>query len=275
MKPTQHKMEYEKTLWPFAIITKKRYVGNLYETDPNKYKQKSMGIVLKRRDNAPIVKIVVGGIIKQILINRSPQGAVKFTRDTLTKILAGKYDLDKFVITKTLKSTYKDRTRISHAVLADRMTARDPGNRVMPNDRLSFAFIEPKGPVELQGDRIEHINYIREHKLKLDYLYYITNQIMVPSLQFLELIVEKKDAYSIFHDYIIREENRRSGIKPINYYCLNQKTEMETEGIQGIDNLFSALGPSQVKPKEMKKHASRIKKKSEKREAVDNLFEGL
>ncbi len=57
-------LEYEKTLWPFIIFSKKRYVGNLYEDDPNKKpKQKSMGIVLKRRDNAPIVKVVYGGII--------------------------------------------------------------------------------------------------------------------------------------------------------------------------------------------------------------------
>ena len=40
-------LEYEKVLWPFIILTKKRYVGNLYEEDPQKYYQKSMGIVLK------------------------------------------------------------------------------------------------------------------------------------------------------------------------------------------------------------------------------------
>ena len=51
---------YEKTFWPFCIFTKKRYVGNKYETNPEKYKQASMGIVLKRRDNAPIVKTIYG-----------------------------------------------------------------------------------------------------------------------------------------------------------------------------------------------------------------------
>ena len=64
-------MEYEKVLHPFVIITKKRYVGNLYEKDPNKFSMKSMGIVLKRRDNASIVKIVVGGIVDQILNKHS------------------------------------------------------------------------------------------------------------------------------------------------------------------------------------------------------------
>ena len=35
----------------------------LYEHDVNKSKYKSMGIVLKRRDNAPIVKDIYGGIL--------------------------------------------------------------------------------------------------------------------------------------------------------------------------------------------------------------------
>ena len=58
-----HDLEYEKTFYPFIQLAKKRYVGNLYELDINKFKQKSMGIVLKRRDNANIVKIIYGGII--------------------------------------------------------------------------------------------------------------------------------------------------------------------------------------------------------------------
>ena len=35
LKPP-HDLEYEKTFWPFLILTKKRYVGNKYEFDPNK-----------------------------------------------------------------------------------------------------------------------------------------------------------------------------------------------------------------------------------------------
>ena len=65
-----HDLEYEKTFMPFCLLSKKRYVGMLYEHDPNKCKRKSMGIVLKRRDNAPIVKDIYGGII-DILMNEA------------------------------------------------------------------------------------------------------------------------------------------------------------------------------------------------------------
>ena len=60
-------LEYEKTFDPFILLSKKRYVGNLYEMNPDKYKRKSMGIVLKRRDNAPRVKVIYGGIIDIIM----------------------------------------------------------------------------------------------------------------------------------------------------------------------------------------------------------------
>jgi DNA polymerase elongation subunit (family B) len=216
--PENMAIEYEKTLWPFAILTKKRYVGNLYEEDPDKFKQKSMGIVLKRRDNAPIVKIVCGGIIDEIINKRSAIGAIEFAKKTIKDIFSGKYPIERFIITKTLKSNYADWTRIVHAVLAHRMGERDPGNKPQSNDRIPYAYIEveDESKIKLQGDRVEHPDFIISNKLKLDYLFYITNQIMKPSIQFLELLVENPT--EIFEDFITRECNRRRGIKPINFY---------------------------------------------------------
>lgn len=233
--PKPQNLTYEKTFWPWIILTKKRYVGNLYEFDPNKYYQKSMGIVLKRRDNAPIVKIVVGGIVKSILNDRSPKKAAEFTKSTLKDILSGKYPLDKFIITKTLKGTsmtieeqkkealkpkeeriYADRSSIVHAVLADRMAERDPGNRPQSNDRIPYVYKIIKGKPKLQGDRVETPEYLVEHGEKIDYLFYITNQIMKPSVQFLEHVI--KDPEKIFEDHILREANRRKGLRPISSF---------------------------------------------------------
>ncbi len=218
MLPPPMSLAYEKVLWPFIIITKKRYVGNLYEKNPDEFKQKSMGIVLKRRDNAPVVKIVCGNIIDQILNKRNSEGAVKMTQLLLNKIITGKMPLDKFIITKTLKFSYKNRASIVHAVLADRMAERDPGNKPESNDRIPYVYyeVEDEKSIKLQGDRVEHPDYLVKNNLKIDYLFYITNQIMKPCIQFLELIVENSE--KIFTDYIIREENRKKGKAPIGFY---------------------------------------------------------
>jgi len=214
--PEPQEQAYEKTMYPFMILTKKRYVGNLYEKNPDKFEQKSMGIVLKRRDNAPIVKIVCAGIIDEILNKRNPKGAIIYTKKNLIDIVKGNFPIDKFVITKTLREGYKDRTRIAHAILADRMTKRDQGNKPLPNDRIPYVYVEVNKKTKLQGERIEHVDYVINNKLKIDYLFYITNQIMKPALQFLELIAKKPNI--IFDNIIKQEENKKKHIRPISHY---------------------------------------------------------
>ena len=234
--PEPEEQVYEKTLWPFIILTKKRYVGNLYEDDDSHYKQKSMGIVLKRRDNAKIVKIVVGGIVDYILngkpgetkIEDRNKGAIEYTRTLLKKILRGEYPIDKYVVSKTLRSTYADRTRIVHAVLADRIGIRDPGNKPESNDRIPYVYIIPKGKVTLQGDRVEDPKYVLANNLELDYLFYITNQIMKPAKQFLEHIANNPD--KLFEDYINKEINRRKKISSVTDFVTNEKNYKINKG---------------------------------------------
>jgi DNA polymerase elongation subunit (family B) len=268
--PPPMAQEYEKVLWPFIILTKKRYVGNLYEKDPEKFYQKSMGIVLKRRDNAPVVKIVCGNIIDQILNKRSSEGAVKMTQMLLNKIITGKMPLEKFIITKTLKFSYKDRTRIVHAVLADRMAERDPGNKPESNDRIPYVYfeVENEKDIKLQGERVEHPEYLVKNKLKIDYLFYITNQIMKPCIQFLELIVENAD--KIFHDYIVREENRKLGKAPIRYYMQGKQISIDKFSEILDDNLDDLSKKPEKKKRIVKKIVKRIIK-TKKQEEKDNL----
>ena len=193
LKPP-HDLEYEKTFMPFCLLSKKRYVGMLYETDPNKCYRKSMGIVLKRRDNAPIVKDVYGGIIDILMKGKGIENAANFLKSSLDDIVNKRVPIEKLIITKSLRSGYKNPQQIAHKVLADRMAARDPGNKPAPGDRIPFAYIH-SGPKALQGEKIEHPNYIREKNLKIDYSFYITNQIMKPVLQVFSLVLEDMPAF--------------------------------------------------------------------------------
>jgi DNA polymerase elongation subunit (family B) len=163
----------------------------LYETDPNKGKRKEMGIVLKRRDNAPIVKDIYGGIIDILMKKQNIQEAIDFLKSCLQNIVDEKYGIDKLIITKSLRSGYKNPQSIAHKVLADRITSRDPGNKPGPGDRIPFVYISTKEKKALQGDKIETPTFIIENKLKIDYSFYITNQIMKPVQQVFALVLEK------------------------------------------------------------------------------------
>ena len=186
-----HDLEYEKTFMPFCLLSKKRYVGMLYETDPNKGKRKEMGIVLKRRDNAPIVKDIYGGIIDILMKKQNIKEAIDFLKSCLQNIVEEKYPMDKLIITKSLRSGYKNPQSIAHKVLADRITARDPGNKLGPGDRIPFVYIATNKKGLLQGDKIETPAFITENSLKIDYSFYITNQIMKPVQQVFALVLEK------------------------------------------------------------------------------------
>ena len=201
--PNSQNLAYEKTLWPFIILSKKRYVGNLYEDNVNKFKQKSMGIVLKRRDNAPIVKTVYGGIIDTLLNKGDLHGSVTFLQNKLQEIVSGQLGLEELIISKTLRASYKDPSKIAHKVLAKRMGERDAGNKPQANDRIPFVFINvPEGTeVKLQGDRIEHPDYIRAECLTPDYYHYITNQLIKPICQIYALCVEKLPGYTFPPSY--------------------------------------------------------------------------
>lgn len=197
LKPP-HDWVYEKTFMPFILLSKKRYVGMLYEDDPEeKPYRKSMGIVLKRRDNAPIVKDVYGGAIDILMSGGSIQAAVDFTRRCLMDVVGEKYPLEKLIITKSLRGFYKKPLSIAHNVLANRIGKREPGNKPTVGDRIPFVYIETKGKVKLQGDKVEHPDYIRKHGLRPDYGFYITNQIMKPVQQLFALVLERIPGYRV------------------------------------------------------------------------------
>ena len=212
-------LEYEKTFWPFILISKKRYTGDKYELNTEECKRTSMGIVLKRRDNAPIVKHVFGNVIEKIMIDKNFKYALDWLKQTLFEIRNGDFSTRYFVITKSLRGYYKNPKSIAHKVLADRMSVRDPGNKPKSNDRIPYAYIQltdnilydyenpyksgsRKGQPRLrdvkQGDRIEHVDYIKDKNLLLDYEFYITNQIMNPVKQVLDLEMDYKETEKIF-----------------------------------------------------------------------------
>lgn len=209
-----HAWVYEKTLMPFCLLSKKRYVGMLYETTPEKPKRKSMGIVLKRRDNAPIVKDIYGGIIDILMKEQNVEQAIKFLKECLNNMVQEKYPLEKLIITKSLRSGYKNPAQIAHKVLADRMGKRDPGNKPSVGDRIPFVYIHNENKKALQGEKIEHPNYIIANKLRPNYSFYITNQIMKPVQQVFALVLENIEAYK---KKIPQLEKRTESIKNTLY----------------------------------------------------------
>ena len=197
-----HKIEYEKTFYPFILFCRKRYVGMMYEDDVNKKpKRKSMGIAIKRRDNAPIVKDVFGGALDILMEERDIKKAQKFVQDMLVKVMKNEMPLEKFIVSKQLRDDYKNPKQIAHAVLAERMKDRDEGSAPQVGDRLAYIYVAERKENKKQGDRIEHLDYAREKGLKPDTEFYISNQIQNPVAQMFALAIDQLDGYVKRRDY--------------------------------------------------------------------------
>jgi DNA polymerase delta subunit 1 len=191
-----YKIAYEKTFFPFILFCRKRYVGMMYEEDPAaKPKRKSMGIVLKRRDNAPIVKDVYGGALDVLMQEKDVRKAQAFVTQKLVDVLENRVPLEKFIVSKSLRDDYKNPGQIAHRVLADRMESRDPGTAPKVGDRLQFVFVAENKDKGKQGERIEEVGYVKAKGLTPDTAFYITNQIQNPVAQLFALCISRLDGY--------------------------------------------------------------------------------
>ena len=190
LKPP-HDFEFDKVFKTFCLLSKKRYVGDMSEGDLDDFHRKAMGIVMKRRDNAPIVKYVYGGVIENILTKQDITAAFKFAQQSCLDLVAGKFPISKLAITKSLRAEYNTPNPPAHKILAERIGVRDPGNKPSTSERIKFIYIPQPPNTTLQGDRIETPSYIKENDLKPDYGFYITNQISKPVAQVFGLVVEK------------------------------------------------------------------------------------
>ena len=192
-----HDLEYEKTFWPWCLLSKKRYDGILYEEDPNKGKRKFMGNVLKRRDNAAIVKDIYGETMHIILQEKNIKKSLEFVRNCMDNIIQGKYHMDKLIVCKSLRGYYKNPNQIAHKVLAERIGLREAGNKPGAGDRIDYVYVKNANKKALQGEKIETPNFIKENNLPIDYGHYITNQIMKPLQQLYALELENIYEYKV------------------------------------------------------------------------------
>jgi hypothetical protein len=178
-----------------------------------------MGIALKRRDNAPLVKNVYGAAMKKVLDEKDVAGATAVVKEGVKELIEGRVPLSQLCITKSLRAEYANPQAIAHKVLADRIAARDPGNAPAAGDRMAFAYVMPAAgqtPSKLQGDRIETPQFIRENELALDYRHYIQNQLKNPISQMFALLLEQMPGFSpalLTADYEKMDEDHKMAFR--------------------------------------------------------------
>ena len=187
-----NELEYEKIYSPFLLYSKKRYAALMYEDDPETPSYIDVkGLQLVRRDNAPIVRDISKGVLDILMYQRSFDLAMAFAKEQIMTVLRGETPWDKFIVSKALRTGYKNPDALPHVVVAEKRKQR--GNPPANGERVPYVFIIDQLKSDLlQSQRAEDPEYAKEHQLQLDVLYYIRNQIVSPITALLQL--EYKDA---------------------------------------------------------------------------------
>ena len=123
--------------------------------------------------------------------------------------------LEKIMDPKTPESDL-EKVKQPHARLARKMYKRDPGSAPSSGVRLQFMFIESKNPKAQQHEKSEHPDYVKQHNLKPDPIYYLEHQLQKPMLQLFELVMD--DPESLFRDAMREYRMKQIGQKSITSF---------------------------------------------------------
>lgn len=190
-------LDFEKIYCPYLLISKKRYAG-LFWTNPDKFdKLDAKGIESVRRDNCLLLKTTMETVLKKVLIDIDIKGAINYVKDIISKLLEGKIDISLLVITQELKkeaAQYKNKQ--THAEVAEKMKKRDPGSAPKLGDRVQYAMTKSLKNAK-KFEKAEDPEYIIDHKIPIDYSWYIKNQFVKPFTRVFSLLMD--DPESLFN----------------------------------------------------------------------------
>merc|ERR1719410_2672469 len=186
------KLEFEKVYFPYLLINKKRYAG-LYFTKPDTYDEiDCKGIETVRRDNCPMVAKMMNSCLHKILVERNPNGAVDFVKQTISDLLCNRIDISQLVITKELtRNDDEYKAKQAHVELANKMKKRDAGNAPKLGDRVPYVIINAAKGTPAYAKAEDPI-YVLENSVPIDAQHYLTNQLSKPLLRIFEPILGEK-----------------------------------------------------------------------------------
>lgn len=173
----------------------------MYTTPDKPSKIDMKGIQVVRRDNCPLVKDVSNDVLRAIMHDKSVEAALDVARHHVARVLSGALPVDKFVVSKSLRSDYKN-DKQPHLYVARKLTARK-GVAVPTGSRIPYVFVQDRSnPDCLQAEKAEDPAYAAEHDLPLDVLYYVEHQIMSPVCALLEVLVPDPQTAVFGHDSV-------------------------------------------------------------------------
>jgi DNA polymerase delta subunit 1 len=195
-------LEFEKCYWPYLLFSKKRYAGLMYTKPDAPDYIDAKGIQLVRRDNPDFVKQVSKRILNMIMYDRKIAEAMEYAVHSAKQLLNNEVPIESLILSKSMKNehSYKN-TNQPHLVVARKMNDRSPGSGPRSGDRVPYVFVQTNNPDDLQCERAEDPQYVKDNQLSLDTLYYLQRSLMSPVCSLFELFVDNPEEH-LFGDLV-------------------------------------------------------------------------
>ena len=189
---------FEKVLWPYLLINKKRYAGGFYTGNPDKPdKVHQSGIESVRRDNALFTAETMGNVIKTLMYNRDPVLALMEARRAVRALTFGRVSLTHLTISKAFsrpEAGYANPDSQPHIIVNRRRREREPGTEYKLGDRIPYVMVMRPGVAVRPGRKVEQrkvvedVDYARAQSLEPCLPYYIENQLRAPLTRIFDTI---------------------------------------------------------------------------------------
>ena len=144
----------------FFTGAKKRY-GGLFEDGTIDI----TGLEKVRGDWTDLAKEVQEKVIEEVLLQQSPEGAVRYVQKVIRDLDAGQIPIEKFVIWKTITMSIR-RYKVTAAHVEAAKILEEHGEEIKPGDKIGYVII--KGS-EILAKRARPHNLVQEEDLDLTY----------------------------------------------------------------------------------------------------------
>ena len=194
--PKPMKLKFEKVYMGSVLLTKKRYVGNKYESREDTLGVfDAKGIETVRRDTCPVVSKMMEKILKMLFQQMSTESIRCYIERQWTKILKGFVRPQDFIFAKEVKlGSYaadrgKEVSLPPAAIVSKKAMTKDLRAEPRYSERVPYVVVNG-APGSRLVDLVVSPEYLldRAHRYTLNGHYYITKQI-IPALERVMLLI--------------------------------------------------------------------------------------
>lgn len=193
--PSPIKLKFEKLYHPCILVTKKRYVGNMYETENDTVPVlQAKGLEIIRRDGTPLLQKLMETSVKILFDTKNISIVQGFITKEFEKLYRGKYLVQDLCFSRKVKMGYykRENSLPPAAYLSKELMDEDESADLQYKQTVRYVVVRSKNKKALLREKASTPrDFMRDRKLKnlqLDMEYYIMKHLIPPLNRIFNLI---------------------------------------------------------------------------------------